>query len=265
MSTENASALAEGQDLPADTSQQNATGAESQEQQPEKTFTQAELDAIVQKRAAKEARKADARYQELQREIAALKEPKPAESKPESAPKREDFQSYEDYVEARADWRAEQKVNKRFEEFESKSKTKEAETKQAQAQREFQKRVDAVIELGQKNYPDFDAAINEAVEDGLVPTKGPLYEAIMDSDMGEKLVYHLAKHPAEAERIQKLSVYGQLRELGKLEDKLSAKKEPRETMEPIGGRTSTATGLRDNMSDEAWIKAREKQVRESRK
>jgi len=264
MSTENASALAEGQNSPADTNQQtNVTSTENSEATP-KTFTQAELDAIVQKRAAKEARKADARFQELQREIAALKEPKPAEVKTESAPKREDFQSYEDYVEARADWRAEQKVNKRFEEFESKAAKKDGETKQAKAQQEFQKRVDAVIELGQKSYPDFDATINEAVEDGVIPTKGALYEAIMDSDVGEKLAYHLAKHPAEAERIQKLSVYGQLRELGKLEDKLTAKKEPRETMDPIGGRTSSTNGLRDDLSTEAWIKAREKQLKATR-
>jgi len=264
MSTENASALAEGQSLPADTNQQtNVTSTENSEATP-KTFTQAELDAIVQKRAAKEARKADARYQELQREIAALKEPKPAEVKTESEPKRTDYDSYEEFVEARAEWRADQKVTKRLEEFESKSTKKDAETKQAKAQQEFQKRVDAVIELGQKNYPDFDAVINEAVEDGLIPVRGSLYEAIMDSDIGEKLVYHLAKHPAEAERIQKLSVYGQLRELGKLEDKLSAKKEPRETMEPIGGRTSSTPGLRDDLSTEAWIKAREKQLKATR-
>lgn len=265
MSTENASALAEGQNLPADTSQQTeVTSTENSEATP-KTFTQAELDAIIQKRAAKEVRKADARYQELQREIAALKEPKPAEVKTESAPKREDFQSYEDYVEARADWRAEQKVNKRLEEFESKSAKKDTETQQAKAQQEFQKRVDAVIELGQKSYPDFDATINEAVEDGVIPTKGALYEAIMDSDVGEKLAYHLAKHPAEAERIQKLSVYGQLRELGKLEDKLTAKKEQRETMDPIGGRTSNTGGLSESLSHDAWIKQREKQIRDSRK
>jgi len=262
MSTENASALAEGQTLPADTSQQtNETSSENSEATP-KTFTQAELDAIVQKRAAKEARKAEARYAALEAQISELKQPKPVETKTESAPKREDFQSYEDYVEARADWRAEQKVNKRFEEFESKSAKKETETKQAQAQREFQKRVDAVVELGQKTYPDFDAVINEAAEDGVIPLKGALFEAIMDSEMGEKLAYYLAKHPAEAERIQKLTVYGQLRELGKLEDKLSAKKEQRETMDPIGGRTSNTSGLRDNMSMDEFAKMRAKQAKE---
>ena len=252
--------------LPADTNQQNATGAESQEQQTEKTFTQAELDAIVQKRTAKAERRAEARYAALEAQISELKTPKAAvETKPESAPKREDFGSYEDFVEARALHVARTEAKKELEAFKNESKKEKEETTKASAQREFQKRVSDVIEAGQKAYPDFDAAINEAVEDGLIPTRGALYEAIMDSEMGEKLVYHLAKHPSEAERIQKLSPLAQVRELGKLEDKLSAKKEPRETMEPIGGRTTNTGGISDSLSHDAWIKQREKQVRDARK
>ena len=265
MTLENASGLPEGQDLPAE-NQQNATGAENPEQQAEeRKFTQAELDAIVQKRAAKAERKAEARYAALEAQIAELKTPKAAaESKPESAPKREDFSSYEDFVEARALHVARQEAKKELEAFKSESKKEREESTKAKAQSEFNARVDSVIEAGRKAYPDFDATVNEAVEDGVLPTKGPLYEAIMDSDMGEKLAYHLAKNPADAERIQKLSVLGQIRELGKLEDKLSAKKEPREAMEPVGGRNSSTSGLRDDQSTDAWIKARNKQLRESR-
>lgn len=263
MTIENASGQPEGQALPADTNQQNVTGTESQEQQhEERRFTQAELEEKVQKRVAREARKAEARYSALEAQIAELKQPKPAEVKTESAPRREDFSSYEDFIEARADWRADQKVKKHLEEYEGKQSKKAEETTKAQAQREFQSKVSSVIEAGQKAFPDFDSVINEAVEDGLIPTKGALYEAIMDSEMGEKLVYHLAKHPSEAERINKLGPLAQVRELGKLEDRLSAKKEPRETMEPIGGRTTNSTGpLNDSLSTEAWIKAREKQLK----
>lgn len=264
MSTENASALAEGQLLPADTTQQPVTSTEentSEQQVEERKFTQAELDEKLQKRLAKEARKADARYAALEAQIAELKTPKAAaESKPESAPKRDEFSSYEDFVEAKALHMARAEARKELEAFKSESKKEREESTKAKAQGEFKARVDSVIEAGRKAYPDFDAVINEAASDGVLPTKGPLYEAIMDSDMGEKLAYHLAKNEAEAERIQKLSVYAQLRELGKLEDKLSAKKEPRETMEPIGGRTSTTSGLRDDAPMDAWVKARNKQA-----
>lgn len=259
MSTENASALAEGLTQPAET-QQHVTETENPETQPAKTFTQAELDAIVQKRAAKEARKADARMASLEAQIQELKTPKAAETKTESAPKRDEFNSYEDFVEAKALHTARTEARKELDAFKRESRETAEKTTKATAQKEFAARVNDVISAGQKAYPDFDAVINEAVSDELIPTKGPLYEAIMDSEIGEKLAYHLAKHPAEAERIQKLSVYAQLRELGKLEDKLSAKKEQRETMEPIGGRTSTASGLADNLSTEAWIKQRNKQL-----
>lgn len=264
MSTENASALAEGQNLPADTSQQTeVTGTQNPEEQAEeRKFTQAELDAIVQKRTAKAERKAEARYAALEAQISELKTPKAAETKTESAPKREEFSSYEDFVEARALHVARTEAKKELEAFKNASKKEAEESTKAKATREFQARVDEVIETGRKTYPDFDAVINEAVEDGLIPQKGPLYEAIMDSEVGDKLAYFLGKNPKEAERIQKLTVYGQLRELGKLEDKLSAKKEPRETMEPIGGRTSTASGATDSLSTEAWIKQRNKQLRE---
>jgi hypothetical protein len=266
MSTENASALAEGQTLPADTNQQTqVTGTENPaEQTEERKFTQAELDEKLQKRLAKSERRANAELASLRAEIEALKTtPKPAESaKADKAPVRSEFDSYEDFVEARALHVARAETKKEMEAFRSESRKEKEDTTRAQAQKEFSVRVASVIEAGQKAYPDFDAAVNEAVEDGLIPVKGPLYEAIMDSDMGEKLVYHLAKHPAEAERINKLGPLAQIRELGKLEDKLSAKKEPRETMEPIGGRTTNASGLRDDMSMEAFSKMRAKQLKE---
>lgn len=265
MTIENASAQAEGLAQPADTTQQTVTGAESQEQQhEERRFTQAELEEKVQKRVAREARKADARYQELQREIEALKAPKPAETKSESEPKRADFDSYEAFVEARAEWRADQKVTKRLEEFEGKGKKDAEKAKQEESKKAFDKRVETVIDNGNKNFPDFDAVINEAVEDGVIPIDSPMYYGIMDSDIGDKIAYHLAKKPAEAKRILALGPYGQAREIGKLEDKLSAKKEPRETMEPINGRNSSTNGLRDDLSMDAWVKARNKQIKDSR-
>jgi hypothetical protein len=266
MSTENASGQPEGLTQPADTSgqQTNVTGTQEnpEVQAEERKFTQAELDEKLQKRLAKERRTAEARYQSLEQQIAELRTPKAsAEVKTESAPKREEFSSYEDFVEAKALHTARTEARKELEAFKNKTKQKEQESKASKAQQDFQKRVDAVVEMGQKAYADFDAIINEAVEDGLIPTKGPIYEAIMDSDVGEKLAYHLAKNPDVAERIQKLSAYAAIRELGKLEDKLTAKKEARETMEPITGRSNSNAGFSENMSMDAYVKARNKQLK----
>ena len=42
-------------------------------------------------------------------------------------------------------------------------------------------------------------------------------DAILESEVGPKILYHFAKNPDEAERIGKLSVAKALKELGKLE------------------------------------------------
>ena len=263
MSTENASAqAAEGQELPADTTQQNGTDTENQEQPAEKTYTQTQVNEIVQKRVAKLERQqtnaSDQRYTELQREIEALKGARTAtaESKTDSEPKRDSFDTYEDYIEARADYRADKKARELIESFRGETKANQEKSTAAERQRSFDKVVQSRIEAGRKEFADFDSVITEAIEDGVLDTKSAMYQGVIDSDMAHKLAYHLAKNPSEASRIQGLSAAGQIREIGKLEDKLSAKKERGETMEPIGGRTQNVSGLRDDMSTEAWIKQR---------
>jgi hypothetical protein len=268
MSTENASAQAEGQQLPADTNQQNVTGTENQEAQAEKTFTQAQLDEIVQKRVAKAERQMarsnnSTEIAELREQIKALTEAKAnPESKSEAKPpKRDDFETYEDYIEARADFRADQKVQKAIEAMKGETKTEKAKSERANADKEFGKLVQTRIEAGRKEFADFDAAITEGIEDGLLDTSSAAYQVLIDSDMAHKLAYHLVKNPSEARRILGMSPAGQAREIGKLEDKLSAKKERGEVMDPINGRSSTANGLRDDMSMEAWVKKRNEDIK----
>lgn len=268
MTTENASGLLpEGQDLPADTTQQPATGAEGQETQQEaKTFTQQELDEKVQRRVAKAERKAQAQIQELREQIEALKtSPKPADNQqPSKEPQRSEFSSYEDYVEARAIFKAEQAAERRLQAEREARDTETKKAKQEESGKAFRAKVEAVIEKGNEKFADFDAVINEAVEDGVIAIDSPMYHGLIDSDMGHEIAYWLAKNPAEAKRIAGLSAYRQVAEIGKLEDRLSAKQKPRETMEPINSRGNVNSGLQDNMSTEAWMKAREKQVREAR-
>jgi hypothetical protein len=46
-------------------------------------------------------------------------------------------------------------------------------------------------------------------------------DAILESEMGPQIIYHFAKHPEDAERINTLTVGGALRELGRLEARLA--------------------------------------------
>lgn len=268
MSTENASAVAEGQALPADTTQQNGTDTENQEGKQEKTFTQAQVDEMIQKRVAKVQRQiasssSNDEIAALRKEIADIKNGNTGktESKTESAPKRDDFDTYEDYIEARADYRADMKVKTAVEALRGESKAEKEKSSKADNEKAFNKVVQSRIEAGRKEFADFDATVTEAIEDGVIDVRSAMYQGIIDSDVGHKIFHHLAKHPAEASRIMGMSPAGQIREIGKLEDKLSATKERKDTMEPISGRAQISNGLRDDMSTDSWIKKRNEELK----
>lgn len=248
------------------------TAAEAEEAQPEKTFTQAELDKIVQREKAKAERRSERQAGELKAELAKLAESiNELRSKPqtdaskaaEAAPRREQFDTYEDFVEAKAEYKALQRVMDEL----GKRDTQAAEQTQKQtnerAQREFERATHARIEAGRKDYADFDAVINDAFEDGLIPAGSPLHYALIEDEEGHKMAYHLAKNPDDAERIGALPERAMLRELGKLSVKLagkpSANKPP--PIDPIGGRGNPGTALRDDIPIEEWMKRREAQLK----
>lgn len=54
-----------------------------------------------------------------------------------------------------------------------------------------------------------------------LPVTRVMGDAIMDSELGPQLLYHLGSHPEEAARISKLAPVSQIRELGKLEASLA--------------------------------------------
>jgi hypothetical protein len=262
MSEEMVSALTEGQPLPVTDAPVTSAETDGQET-PAKTFTQAELDEIIQKKAWRLERKAEREKAEFKSKLEEelRSRAKPAEVNTEKEPKRADFEAYEDYIEARADWRAEQKVNARFEDYEGRQKKVSEEQRNAEAQKEFSRTADKRVADGRKEFADFDVVVNEAIEDGVIPLNSELYYGIIDSDMGHKLAYHLSKHPAEAEKLLAMGPRAQLRELGKLEDRLSAKKPKADTMEPIGGRSSHSNGIRDGMSMDEFVRARNAQLK----
>lgn len=263
MNDETASGLPEGQ-LAAD-NQQTATGADDQaQQQEERRFTQAELDEKVQRRVAKAERKAQSEIAELRREMESLKS-KPAQDVSQSEgkePQRSEFSSYEDYVEAKALYKTEQRIEQRLKAERDAREGEQKKVKQEESSKAFRAKVEGLVEKGNEKYADFDAVVNDAVEDGLIAIDSALYHGLVESDLGHEIAYWLAKNPADAKRIAGLSAYRQVAEIGKLEDKLASKPKGRETMDPISSRGNSNGGLSDNLSMDAWIKARNKQIRE---
>ena len=198
----------------------------------------------TKKPAEKEIPKKNQRYMELVQErkdaesaaAAALARAEAAEArakelegrqaKPEAPavdadkPKPEDFEDAFEYAEKLAEYTANKAITARD------KAAAEAAAKAANERRaaDWAAKQAKVVE----KIPDWQ----EVIDASPVKVHNAVRDAIVESDVGHELLYHLAKNPSEAERLGKLSVISALRELGKIEAKLDAPKPRQETKEP---------------------------------
>lgn len=70
-----------------------------------------------------------------------------------------------------------------------------------------------------KEFDDFD----DVVTNSTVQVSDQVRQAILESDVGPRILYHLADNPDVAEKIGKMTVIGALREIGRLEERLQTK------------------------------------------
>ena len=187
---------------------------QEQQQQPAKTFTQDEVNAIVGERLAREERKL---RRELQQQIEAQRinqEPQAEAPQQLAKPTPAQFTTTEDYVEALADWKAKQVVSAQIVELQTKAKERARQAYQQQVAATYQERVGEA----RTKYNDFDAvAFNPQL-----PITDAMAETIQHSEQGAEVHYYLGKNPAEAKRIAQLSPFLQAKEIGRLEAKLAA-------------------------------------------
>lgn len=198
---------------------------EQEEKKETKNYTQEEVDRIVRKakkNASYLARKeAEAELYRQQVERSTQRAPEPVQ---DAAPKREDFDDYETYLEARADYKAEQKVKAVLAEQQSRTQYATQQSSEAQRLARYQQDLDKA----RSSIPDFDEVTGEAD----VPVTQTMRDAILESEVGALLTYHLAKNPAEAERIARLSPVAQAKALGAIEASLAVKPAPRVSKAP---------------------------------
>lgn len=145
-----------------------------------------------------------------------------------AAPKLADFDSHEDYGAAMLDHRIEAGVNNglaRTAEQQAQKFSKEAQDAAGEA---YNQRVNEAV----ARMPDFVDVVSKAD----IAISPALQEALRDSEKGPDLVYHLAKNPGEAERLNAMSVRQMDREIGRLESTIGAKPAP----PPPAARTTNA-------------------------
>jgi hypothetical protein len=211
----------------------------------EKKFTQAELDAMIGKRLAREQRKWEREQQAKQAPVSAM---------PTEIPTADQFdspQAYAEFIRAEAEKLVEHREIQK----------QRAEIEDTFAEREEEART---------KYDDFDQVAynpNLRVTDVMA-------ETIKASDLGPDLAYWLGSNPKEADRISRLSPLLQAREIGKIEAKLTAQppqKKSSSAPEPIRPVSARAvnSGVTDTtdprstqtMSASDWIAAeRQRQI-----
>jgi hypothetical protein len=212
----------------------------------EKKFTQAEIDAMISKRLAREQRK----WERDQRLKVATPTP------PAEMPVQENFVSTEAYAEALAERKAAELLARR-----------EAERQQAEVLENYHEREEEV----RNKYEDFE----QVAYNPRLPITQVMAETIQASDIGPEVAYYLGSNPKEADRIAKLSPFLQAKEIGKIEAKLadnppvkksSSAPTPITPVTPRGGnaRVLDTTDPRSikEMSTSEWIEAeRQRQIK----
>jgi hypothetical protein len=227
---------------------------ESEKDAEQKRLAKLAFEAREAKRLAKAAEEAREREKaDYERQLAELREGKGA------APKPEDFESYDEYLEKRQDWLLDQKLKER----EKAGELKAREAKQAEEKARRQTLVESVVTKGAESFKDFDAtlqALNSAIDpadfrEGL--------DAALESDKAADILYYLGKNPSFAIELSSKSPREQVKAIGRLEERFASKKltAAPALVEPLKGNGGRVTSDKAPTDPAEYRKWRAKQKR----
>ena len=232
-----------------------ATGTDEKKQNPklEKRFSE----------LTKARKEAEARNVELEKRLAALESNRPAQAETEGnrKPTPDDFKDAFEYAEALADWSAENALARREQEV----KQKEVEAKRETVIQTWQQKLEAT----KAELPDYEVMV--ASSD--VKVNDTVRDAILESDVGPRILYELASDDELAEKLTGLTTAGALKLIGKLEAQfektdapakaekktVAAKSKAPEPIRPLKSTSGVAdVGMDGNdMSYQQWKAARQ--------
>lgn len=201
------------------------------------------------------------KIQKLERELEAERLKNVAPSTPAAAPQvnsdqkpiLDNYQTYDDYIEALTEFKATQVAEKKLAERENKVKTE-------QVNQSWNTKVAEAV----KEMPDYHEVVSEYAD---VPVRQEILDAMRESDIGPKMAYHLAKNPDLLDELngQSVSAYTIHKELSRLESELTGNKEQNrpavkisKAPPPITPVKKTASGSVDlnNMDTDSYINLR---------
>ncbi len=174
------------------------------------------FDKLTKQRTALEtelAAEREARL-ELERRLNGNKEPEITNSN-DGKPLADNFDTYADYLEALADWKAEQKFAQR--------EQKAAEERARNEMIEQQKRISQKFDDARSEIEDFDEVFDPDIDISMA-----MRQAMFESDIPGHLAYYLSKNPEEASSIAAMSPTKAAMQMARIEQKILSAKSPKE-------------------------------------
>ena len=180
----------------------------TEEQKPNKLEKRFSDITKQREQARQEAERERTRASELEARLKELESQLQPKQVDDGKPRPEQYSDAFEYNEALTEY----KINQRMEQ-----KEREAEQARLQEQKLIQAKTFAERELAVRaELPDYDDMI--ASSDVMISDQ--VKDAILESDIGPKIIYHLAENPEIAEKINKMSLVNALKEVGKIEVRL---------------------------------------------
>lgn len=186
---------------------EEATAAEDRKQNPklEKRFSDLTKQREAARQEAQREREAREALEARLRDLESKANPVKDEPKFDEEPKPEQFTDMYEYAKALTDY----KVDQRLQEEKQKEAVAKAEAERQKVINTWAKRVEAA----KTEMPDFEAMVGSAD----VVVSNEVRDAIFESDVGPRILYHLAENPEVAEKLQGMTLTRALATIGKLE------------------------------------------------
>ncbi len=161
----------------------------------------------------------------------------------------DDYQTYDDYVEALTEYKASEVLSKRDSEAVAKRENEELATRQREVEQSWEDKIDSLDE----NYDDFDEVMSKYKT---TLFRNDLIQAVRESDLGPQVQYHLAKNPELLNRLnaKTISPFAIYKEIAKIESQITSKPAVRvskssEPITPVKGTARTSVNLKELDTD----------------
>ena len=162
--------------------------------------------------ARKEAQQERSAREALEARLAVLeRQPAPQAPKVDEEPQPSQFNDAFEYAKALAEYTADQRIGE--------MRRQDAEAKEAQERQKVIETWASKVQAAKASMPDFD----DIVASSDVVVNDDIRDAILESDVGPQILYHLAENDDVAKRIAGLTPKQALREIGKLEARFEVK------------------------------------------